>query len=146
MCHQFGTKLFTSGQFAGNACLHSKQQSFMLFRKAVEDLAANREVTPTVARFPCLNGVLAIKDEVAAIPVADLRLIGDVLRKVCCDSCNLAHAEQPLIFGAGVQQNAVNVAHLEVALRQAGKVQVRKHHSVFSFIFRRYCTASSVKS
>lgn len=46
----------------------------MLFRKAVEDLAANREVTPTVARFPCLNGVLTIKDEVAAIPVADLRL------------------------------------------------------------------------
>ena len=81
-----------------------------------------------------------------SIPVADLRLIGDVLRKVCCNFCNLAHAEQPLIFGAGVQQNAVNVAHLEVALRQAGKVQVRKHHSVFSFIFRRYCTASSVKS
>ena len=146
VCHQFGTKLFTRGQFAGNACLHSKQQSFMLFRKAVEYLAANREVTPTVARFPCLNGVLTIKDEVAAIPIADLRLIGDVLRKVCCNFCNLAHAEQPLIFGAGVQQNAVNVPHLEVALRQAGKVQVRKHHSVFSFIFRRYCTASSVKS
>ena len=118
----------------------------MLFRKAVEYLAANREVTPAVARFPCLDGVLSVKDEVAAIPVADLRLIGDVLRKVCCDSCNLAHAEQPLIFGAGIEQNAVNVAHLKAALRQAGKVQVRKHHSVFSFIFRRYCTASSVKS
>jgi hypothetical protein len=50
----------------------------MLFGKAVEDLAANREVTPIVARFPCLNGVLTIKDEVAAIPVADLRLIGDI--------------------------------------------------------------------
>ena len=30
VCHQFGTKLFTRGQFAGNACLHSKQQSFIL--------------------------------------------------------------------------------------------------------------------
>ena len=27
VCHQFGTKLFTRGQFAGNACLHSKQQT-----------------------------------------------------------------------------------------------------------------------
>ena len=49
--------------------------SYQLFGKAVEDLAANREVTPTVARFPCLNGVLTIKDEVAAIPVADFRLM-----------------------------------------------------------------------
>ena len=89
MSYQFGAEPLPSGQFAGNACLHSKQQSFMLFRKAVEDLAANREVTPTVACFPCLNGVLTIKDEVAAIPVADLRLIGDVLRKVCCNFATL---------------------------------------------------------
>ena len=118
----------------------------MLFGKAIEDLAANREVTPTVARFPCLDGVLSVKDEVAAIPVADFRLVGDVLRKVGCNFCNFTHTEQPLILSAWIQQNAVNVPHLEVALRQAGKVQVRKHHSVFSFIFRRYCTASSVKS
>ena len=83
--YQFGTEPFASGQFTGNARLHSKQQSFMLFGKAVENLAANREVTPTVARFPCFDGVLSIKDEVAAIPVADLRFVGDVLRKVRCD-------------------------------------------------------------
>ena len=77
VCHQFGTEPLTSGQFAGNACLHSEQQSFMLFGKAIEDLAANREVTPTVARFPCLDGVLPVKDEVAAIAVADFRFIGD---------------------------------------------------------------------
>ena len=35
---------FSSGQFAGNACLHSKQQSFMLFRKAVEWLLKNPAV------------------------------------------------------------------------------------------------------
>ena len=51
VCHQFGTKLFTRGQFAGNACLHSKQQSFMLFGKAVEDLAANRESRPPLHVF-----------------------------------------------------------------------------------------------
>ena len=51
MSYQFGAEPLPSGQFAGNACLHSKQQSFMLFRKAVEYLAANRESHPPLHVF-----------------------------------------------------------------------------------------------
>ena len=49
MSYQFGAEPLASGQFAGNACLNSAQQGFMLFGKTIKDLAANREVTPTAA-------------------------------------------------------------------------------------------------
>ena len=100
----------------------------------MKDLAENREVTTSVAGNTRFDGILTVKNMIAAITVADLRLVGNVLRK---GSRNLRHfsgAQDTLIFSAGGQECAVDVAHLANTFGQLGKVQIRNHHSTLSFI------------
>lgn len=71
------------------AGLNRKQRCFVFFGKAVEDFAANRHILATVTGSTGFHRVLPIKDVEAPIPVADLRLVCNVLRKVFRNMSNL---------------------------------------------------------
>ena len=100
----------------------------------MKDLAENREVTTSVAGDTRFDGVLAVKNMVTAITVADLRLIGNILREGGRNLRHFSGTQHTLIFSAGGQECAVNVAHLANTFGQIGKVQIRNHHSTLSFI------------
>ena len=133
-CHDVSTKPLTCGQIGGNARLNSKQKGFILFGKAMKDLAENREVMTSVAGDTRFDGVLAVKDMIATITVADSRFVGNVLRKGSRNLLHFSGAQNTLVFSAGGQECAIDVAHLANTFGQIGKVQIRNHHSTLSFI------------
>ena len=74
-CHQIGTQTFARRQAGGNAGLQRKERCFVLLAQTKENLAADGQVLTAVAGPTCLHRVLPIKDVIAAIPKADLRII-----------------------------------------------------------------------
>ena len=74
-CHQIGTQTFARRQAGGNAGLQRKERCFILLAQTEEKLAANGQILAAVEGPACLHRVLPIKDVIAAIPKADLRII-----------------------------------------------------------------------
>ena len=105
--HQICTKAFARRQAGSIAGLNRKQRCFVFFGKAIEDLAADGQFHTTVAGSTGFHRVLPIKNIEAPIPVADLRLVCNVLRKVFRDLRNLLHPQHTLIFNARDQQCTV---------------------------------------
>ena len=109
----------------------------LFFGKAVEDFAANRHILATVTGSTGFHRVLPIKNIEAPIPVADLRLVRDVLREVFRDLRNLLHPQHTLIFNTRDQQCTVYHPIGKLAFRQSVQVQIGIHHNFSSFmVFR----------
>ena len=73
----------TGGELSGSTSLLGKQNSLIQFGEAIEYFAADGQVLTAVAELSGGNGVLTVKNIVVTVAEADLRVIGDMLIKLC---------------------------------------------------------------
>ena len=97
-------ELRPGGQAGGRARLLGEQQRLIALGQAVEHLAADGQVPPTIEQFPGGDGVLAIEHIVAAVPAAHLRLVGDALIELGGDPADPVLVQFTLISSAGYLQ------------------------------------------
>ena len=109
---KIGAEPGAGGKSRRNACLHGKQQSFILFCHAIVHLAEDRQVVVAVHVLARHNSMLPVKHIIVTVTKADLRFVGDTLIEPGHDLCHTLGVQLALIRIGNLQIPAADLHQL----------------------------------
>lgn len=109
---KIGAEPGAGGKSRRNACLHGKQQSFILFCHAIVHLAEDRQVVVAVHVLARHNSMLPVKHIIVTVTKANLRFVGDTLIEPGYDLCHPLGVQLALVCIGNLQIPAADLHQL----------------------------------
>ena len=109
---KIGAEPGAGGKSRRIACLHSKQQRFILFCHAIVHLAEDRQVVVAVHVLARHNSMLPVKHIIVTVTKANLRFVGDTLIEPGHDLCHTLGVQLALVCIGNLQIPAADLHQL----------------------------------
>ena len=109
---KIGAEPGAGGKSRRIACLHSKQQRFILFCHAIVHLAEDRQVVVAVHVLARHNSMLPVKHIIVTVTKANLRFVGDTLIEPGNDLCHTLGVQLALVRIGNLQIPAADLHQL----------------------------------
>lgn len=109
---KIGAEPGAGGKSRRIACLHGKQQSFILFCHTVVHLAEDRQVVVAVHVLARHNSMLPVKHIIVTVTKANLRFVGDTLIEPGNDLCHTLGVQLALVRIGNLQIPAADLHQL----------------------------------